>query len=199
MQKLLDKILNLPLNQRILLVRQVQISIEQEMINIPEEEKMTVEFDFESKTEEVFHFQNKLNLTPKQINNIAQDIDASSIVYIHKETKEIIDIPEGIRDYDDGEGLWDATFEKVDNNLEDYIVLEKMSSNKSFEIMEGFVESLSDARIISRLTNALERSKPFRNFKNIVHNHEPTRQAWFVYNQAQMEEYVKRELDMMTE
>jgi len=65
--------------------------------------------------------------------------------------------------------------------------------------MEGFLESLSGARIIYRLTNALERSKPLRNFKNIVNNHEPTRQSWFVYKQAQMEEYVKRELDEKTE
>jgi len=96
-------------------------------------------------------------------------------------------------------GLWEETFEKVDNNEEDYVILEKMSSNQSYEIMESFVETLSDQRMISRLTNALERSKPFRNFKNAVDNHEPTRQAWFVHKQQQAELYVKRTLDELTE
>ena len=58
--------------------------------------------------------------------------------------------------------------------------------------MEAFANQVSNQRLQNRLFDALNKRKPFRHFREIVDDHEPTRQAWFKFNTAKFEEYVER-------
>jgi len=102
MQNLLKQVKNLSLNDRIEFVRAIMVTIEKEMSfpeNTDAEEDLSEEY-----TPPPFQFHNKLNLTPKQINEIAQHLGMDCKIYIHKTTKEIIDIPEGMREWIQGFG-----------------------------------------------------------------------------------------------
>jgi len=138
-----------------------------------------------------------MKLSSKQINSIAQDLDCGLICFVHKETKEVISVVDPADPFNDQE-VWEE-YEKVEENPEDYIRIDKMHSSASFDIMADFAEEVRHRRLQSRLFNALNNRKPFRNFKEIVDSHEPTRQAWFKFKTAKFEEYVEECLAMESE
>ena len=69
------------------------------------------------------------------------------------------------------------------------IVIEPLESHESFKIMEGFVEQVPDLSLRNKLINALNRRKPFANFKYLIDD-SAYRQDWFDFRQAWLEEYV---------
>ncbi|MEO6638115.1 MAG: UPF0158 family protein [Ginsengibacter sp.] len=67
------------------------------------------------------------------------------------------------------------------NNPAKFLPLEAVSPHESFKIMEGYIDTVKDTRLQAVLIQALERKRPFANFKNIVDN-SPLRQQWFDYH-----------------
>ena len=68
-----------------------------------------------------------IRISKKQVNEIAQDLNAGMKCYINKESGEY----RSILDWDnlyDGEEFWQSELEKIESQWSDYIVLEKMSS-----------------------------------------------------------------------
>ena len=55
--------------------------------------------------------------------------------------------------------------------------------------MEEFVEEVPDGKFQNELINALNRKRPFANFKHLVENSE-YRQNWFDFKQNYLEEHV---------
>ena len=113
--------------------------------------------------------------------------------YINKESGEY----RSILDWDDlydGEEFWQSELEKIESEWSDYIVLEKMSSHRSFSVMEDFTTSIEDKEVRDKLINVLNRNKPFRNFRNEVDYREDVRQRWFAFKQQAYENYVRQEL-----
>jgi hypothetical protein len=93
--------------------------------------------------------------------------------YLDTETGEIIlkgeaaeDVPEDIED--NPRCLW----------------IDPIPSHDSYQIMEDFVATVSDAKAAERLTRALEGHKPFRRFKDELLDFPALREAWFEYEQA---------------
>ena len=135
-----------------------------------------------------------MNITDKTIRNIAGEIDCGMKCYIHKKTGECKSIPDELRlDISDTD-LWDEDIKKIEANLSDYIEIGGMSSHDSFRVMEGFAGSVDDSRFQDKLINALNRSKPFRNFKWEIDNSAEYRDKWFDFKAEKGAEHVKQQI-----
>lgn len=124
------------------------------------------------------------------IKEIAEDLLCGMNCYLHKESGEVISIPDGIEDsgYDD---VWADAMEKVEEDFDKYIVIRKPDSFESFKVMEDFVETVEDEKLKWRLTYALGHKKPFAHFKDIVDNSGDYRQRWFDFRDQRAVEWVK--------
>ena len=135
--------------------------------------------------------------TEAQINDIAQNCLMGMLSFVHKETLEIEVYPDvrHIIEFDENDELWAETKNKLDENMADYIEIEPMTSFESYKLLENFVLVVDDESLQDDLQAALERRKPFRNFKHIVDNSN-YRQAWFDFELEQTMEYVRKNLHL---
>jgi len=60
---------------------------------------------------------------------------------------------------------WEEDMKEIEENWQDYVEFEGMESHEAFRVMADFAESIDDSKLRERLINALNRPKPFRNFK----------------------------------
>ena len=58
-----------------------------------------------------------------------------------------------------------------------------------------FAESIDNTRLQDRLINALNKSKPFQNFKRQIDNSGEYRQFWFDFKKKRYIEWVKEQSD----
>ncbi|MCC5928691.1 MAG: hypothetical protein JJU28_05540 [Cyclobacteriaceae bacterium] len=130
-------------------------------------------------------------LEPQQIKEIAEQLDCGFRAFIHKETLELIFIP-NLDKYPEMEmEAWENEVNRLDENFTDYFEVEGMSSTESFRVMEGFMESLSDKTPLKeKLYHALNNKKPFSGFKFIIDNSGEFRQRWFKYKEESLCAYV---------
>lgn len=74
-------------------------------------------------------------------------------------------------------------------DLEDnprYRLIDPLVSHESFQIMEDFVDNLGDTEEAGKLQDALNRRKPFRQFKDTLHEHTDLSDAWFAFEQQEL-------------
>ena len=120
------------------------------------------------------------------------------ICYIHKETKEVVSLPD--RDqWKEVTDDWDEAFEEVDNNISDYLVIDKMPSHDAFRVMEHFIPKVNDKNIQDRLSYALHQHKPFQKFKYELGYHDEILQQWYAHKNSSYEDWVRRYLDFEEE
>ena len=79
-----------------------------------------------------------------------------------------------------GDGVDEEAPQDIDDNSR-YLWIEPIEAQVSFRIMENFVASMSDVKAAARLADALNRPKPFRGFKDALHDFPALRQAWFAF------------------
>lgn len=134
-------------------------------------------------------------INPKLIADIAQNIDCGLDCYYNPETEEVITIPSYSIATDEDELMqyWGDQIKKVQDNESDYIKIEVLQSYESYDIMEDFVEQLPNSRLKFDLEDALQKRKPFQNFKYIVDNSD-VRQDWFDFKQSELEKIVERRI-----
>jgi hypothetical protein len=72
------------------------------------------------------------------------------------------------------------TAQEALSNPDKFFPIEHSTSSKAFEVMEAFVETVRDNRLRLQLLSALQRKKPFANFKYIIDN-SVLRQNWFQF------------------
>jgi hypothetical protein len=65
---------------------------------------------------------------------------------------------------------WEKDLKELEANWEDYLEFDNMSSRESFEIMADFAENIENSILHNKLINALNKLKPFRNFKWQIDN-----------------------------
>jgi len=134
-------------------------------------------------------------LTDEQIKEIADGLEAGMKCYYNRLTgniKTIIDFDSWIGADDE---LWEDDLNEIDEHFCDYFVFENMSSHDSFNLMVDFVDLVSDSRIQTKLINALNQSKPFRNFKNVIDISGECRQQWFDFKRSRYIEWVQDQID----
>src|SRR6056297_1070258 len=86
--------------------------------------------------------------------------------------------------------------QEIDENWDDYFEFEGFESHESFKIMEDFAEIVEDTKLRNNLINALNRPKPFRNFKWQIDNSGDYRQQWFDFKKMQYIQWIKEQIDL---
>ena len=77
-------------------------------------------------------------------------------------------------------------------NLDKLVEFEKMSTRESFEMMEEFIDTVEDENFKQKLIYALNRNKPFRNFKYEIDYSDEYRQRWFKFKEEKYLECVEK-------
>ena len=139
-----------------------------------------------------------MTLTDEQIQEIAENLDIGMRCFYHLRTGEIEAIPNFLDSdwFGQDTELWQETLDKLDENWGEYFEFEKMTSQESFEIMSDFAETVDNQKLQDRLYNALNKPKPFRNFKWEIDNSGEYRQKWFNFKTRKLIEFVKAQIEM---
>lgn len=137
-----------------------------------------------------------VSITKEQIKEIAEQLECGFSVYFHKETGELVCIPDEDQHIGMEMEFWQEDIDKVEENFQDYLQFTTMESGESFEIMADFAEQLTDERLQTALIEALNRSKPFRGFKHIIDHAGPQRQHWFDFKSKRFMEWTEAQLKM---
>jgi len=77
--------------------------------------------------------------------------------------------------------------DEVPENMEEdprYLWIEPIASHESYRIMEDFIATVDDPGASARLVHAIEGTKPFRRFKDALHDFPSLRDAWFAFENA---------------
>ena len=136
-----------------------------------------------------------MKLTEQQIQNIAEYLDTGMTCHYNLKTGKIIFIPDFNHMLYADENDWREELDELDENWDDYFTFEPMSSRESFFVMADFVDTVEDQILQNRLVNALNRRKPFRNFKWEIDNSGEYRQKWFDFKEQRQIEAVKAQID----
>ncbi len=125
--------------------------------------------------------------TEEQIQEIAEQSEMGMRCSWHKITGELVFTPDSeFEDYTDM-SFFKEMLDKLENDFENYIEIEKPRTRDQFNIMENFATKLQGNNSLkAELLNALQRPKPFRSFKNIVDDSGPYREKWFEFRDAQI-------------
>lgn len=142
-----------------------------------------------------------MKLSPEKIKEITENIGMGSSCYIHRSTGEMLVLIH--ENYDElvgmvGEDCVDkSVYDRLERNAADYFKVEKMESYESFKVMERFIEETDLPRSLKgRLLLALDKRKPFRQFKYLIDGSD-YREAWFAYRDKKMEEHVERQVSFL--
>ena len=140
-----------------------------------------------------------IKLTEEQISDIAQDLEAGLKCFIHKVTGEVKTLPDELNgNMEIDEELWQDVIDEIDNDAENFIVIEGMDSRESYILMEKFIDTLEDKQIAARLTNAINVPKPFHTFRYELNYSDEYLQKWYAFKSQQMIEWVKKHLLLNT-
>lgn len=137
-----------------------------------------------------------LTISDEKIKDIAESINAGLICYYHIKTGEIISFPDPNKWFGDSQEELEDELENIEDDFENYIVFKGMESHESFKVMEDFANSVDDRNIQVKLLNALNRRKPFANFKNVIDYSGDYRQKWFNFELMKNIEFVKMQIEL---
>lgn len=141
----------------------------------------------------------KLKLTKKQISEIAENLDIGLRCFYRPKTGEIktlIVIDDWLDKTDE---LIEQEHKEIEDNITEYIEFDKLTSYESFSIMESFAEKIDNKDLQEKLINALNRAKPFRNFKWLIDNSGDYRQKWFDHKNQKAIEFVEKQVEEYNE
>ncbi len=136
-----------------------------------------------------------IKISKEKIHEIAGMLASSSMCYYNFETEEIIEVPDPEKTDDEIMGMWVDVFKFIRKERKKLIEFCALDSYEQFGIMKNFANSVDDVKFQSKLFYALQHSKPFRNFRDIVDFAVNYRQKWYDFRQKAYEEYVKMVLD----
>lgn len=129
----------------------------------------------------------------KLIFKIADELLAGFVCFLNPDTLEIESMPEiFLQDPEEFELITGGSADDFGGNHKSWskcIEIEPMHSHESYKVMENFTDQLEDTTFQQKLFNALNRRKPFANFKFLVENSD-YRQQWFDFRLKQWEYYV---------
>ncbi len=137
-----------------------------------------------------------MKLTEKQIEEIADSLDCGMRCFYNLKTGEI----RAVLDFENwtyaDKEPWEEEINEIDENWDDYFEFEGFETHESFQMTADFAESIDDKRLQNKLINALNRSKPFRNFKQQIDNSGKYRELWFDFKKNRYIEWVKEQIEL---
>lgn len=135
-------------------------------------------------------------LSAGQIREIAQFLDGGFRCFYNLKTREIRTTINFDCWPDSEEDAWAEIEQELESNREDYFEFSGLESFEVFRVMADFAFSIDDPELHERLTEALERPRPFSNFKWLVDRSGPYRQQWFDYKNSRYMERVKKQIEL---
>lgn len=133
-------------------------------------------------------------IKPEMIDEIAEMLDAGMVCFYHKITGEMEYYPDEFRNPGFDEEVWADAINKVEENSDDYLRFEGMSSFESFKVMENFIAGITHIPTHNKFIDAISRKKPFRHFSDLLLYYPELRQQWFVYKQECYTAYVTEQI-----
>jgi hypothetical protein len=136
-----------------------------------------------------------ISISSDAIKRIAEELLTGMRVFIHKQTGEIIFVPnETNLDYAEP-GVWDTELNLLENYRFDYLEIDAMNATQSFEVMEEFAEILVENKVLRvELLDALNCKKPFREFKYVIDNAGKYREQWFSFRLDKTMDFVRKQI-----
>jgi len=132
-------------------------------------------------------------ISPNQINNIAQDLDAGMKCFYHISTKEIKSYPDELKGHADfDKEFWEDVMEQVETAPEEYVSFEALESFESFSIMETFINNIEDAKTRNQFQEVIQLKRPFQQFKNLLLDYPDLRQQWFDFKNLYLIDHVQQ-------
>lgn len=135
-----------------------------------------------------------INVTNQQLEEIVEFMDAGLRVFIHKQEGELLTLP-GLSqmEYADMED-YQEEMDEIEAHPDDYVAIEEMDSEDSFQIMSDYVDELGDRhKIKGALLAALDGPRPFRAFLDLIES-SPLKDEWFTYKLNKIKERVLTQL-----
>jgi len=140
------------------------------------------------------------------VSEVADGLTAGFVYFVNPDTLEVEKIPqhalEEPEDYEATTGETAGDLNLKHQHWEKCIEIKPPESYDSFKVMERFAEKMSDAGMREKLMDALNRRRPFSNFKHLIDNSD-YRQEWFDFRQKRLEQYVfeilENEMEQLTD
>lgn len=85
--------------------------------------------------------------------------------------------------------------DQLEQTPERFVEVERVHSSESFRIMQDFVETVEDEKIVEALATALEKRRPFRQFKDALHNYPDELTRWYAYHEMRLKEIAEAWLE----
>ncbi len=140
-----------------------------------------------------------INLKQQQIKEIADALDCGMYCYYNTKTHEVREMinfdQNEFADEEEGEEL----LNEIEENYQDYFNFEKMSPHEAFDLMKDFIEQVENAELRKRLIWILNKSHPFRNFKDEIDYSGEYREKWFTFKLQKGMESVERQIQVHNE
>ena len=135
-----------------------------------------------------------LTFTSGQIREISEQLDCGFRAFYNKQTGDLVFVPDTNKNIDMDTEAWQDDLDILDENFFDYHEIHAMESSDSFRIMVDFAEQLTDTKLQDKLAKALNRNKPFREFKFEIENSGEQRQNWFNFKNKRYIEWTENQL-----
>lgn len=135
-----------------------------------------------------------ITISKEKIKEIAEYLDCGMICYYHKKSYEITTIIDFDSHLGADEELWEDVINEVEEHRDDYVEFDRMDSRESFRVMSDFTEVVGDSALREKLIDALNRPKPFGNFKWIIDNSGEYREIWFEFKNQKYIEWVEERI-----
>jgi hypothetical protein len=136
-------------------------------------------------------------LSTDKIKQIAEELEMGMQVYIHCISRTIHFVhPEmDYNEFDHDDDLSLESYEEkkslidIEQNPDDYDIIEPMTSNEAFAIMENFTATIRDKSLQNLLQKTLAQKSPFAKFNNIVNDSAVT-DDWYTFKDQAYYNYV---------
>ncbi len=88
--------------------------------------------------------------------------------------------------------------EEIDSSSDNLVEFHGFDTNESYDLMADFAEHVEDEKLKQELQEALNRKKPFRNFKKCLESSSGAfRDEWFSYIQYRHELLVREQIERL--
>ncbi len=133
--------------------------------------------------------------TEKQIQEIAELLDCGMQIFYQIKNGEIKEIPDFIEEIGDSENLWNDDLQHIEENRNEYYEFEQMSSFDSYKTMADFTERVEDIALKNKLIKALNRPKPFRNFKQQLDTSDTFIEKWYQFKHNSYVQWIRNQIE----
>ena len=136
-----------------------------------------------------------IELTDEQIKSIAESLDRGMKVYLHTETHEIKPLVDFENNIYAEEEEWEDDLKEIEEDIDNFLLFEKMSSGESYRIMEEFVETVKNKELKNNLELGLSLSNPFQNFRDILERNQDYKEMWLEFKYEKYVDYILAKLE----